>query len=167
METNGYIRQSYSCEGKKFVLLEVEDLPARTDKMVSVSFGKPKKKKRSLDANAYHWLLCGKIAKALNTSSDEVHYEMMLRYGSPLTDEADMPVVAALPGSVDIRKTEIYGKLISCGDLNHYLLIKPSRFYDSKEMAELIAGTIDEAKELGIETLTPMELQQMGFAYEK
>lgn len=42
-----------------------------------------------------------------------------------------------------------------------YRLMRGSHTYDSREMSELIKGTIQEAEDLGIETLTPRELEQM------
>jgi hypothetical protein len=44
--------------------------------------------------------------------------------------------------------------------------MKPSHLYDSKEMNALIAGTVDEAKELGIEVLTPDELERMEMKWK-
>ena len=37
---------------------------------------------------------------------------------------------------------------------------------DSKEMSRLIEGTIDEAKQLGIETATPKEIAEMTAKWE-
>lgn len=42
-----------------------------------------------------------------------------------------------------------------------YRLMRGSHTYDSREMSELIKGTIQEAEDLGIETLTPRELKQI------
>ena len=42
-----------------------------------------------------------------------------------------------------------------------YKLMKGSHLYDSKEMSALINGTVSDAKELGIETLPPDELERM------
>ena len=42
-----------------------------------------------------------------------------------------------------------------------YLIYKETHTLDSAEMATLIDGTIEEAKQLGIETLTPIELENL------
>ena len=166
---NGYIRQAYTCDDKNYVLLEVDELPNRTEELQEIIIRKPSlRKKRSLDANGYHWVLCGKIGKVIKSDADSVHYDLMLRYGTPWEDNQGYPVIAALPISADIRKMDVYGRLIYQADgINHYLLIKPSRFYDTAEMARLIEGTIDEAKLLRIETLTPRELEEMGIGKEQ
>jgi hypothetical protein len=38
--------------------------------------------------------------------------------------------------------------------------------YDTKEMSVLIDGIVSEAKELGIETLTPDELERIKSAWQ-
>ena len=42
-----------------------------------------------------------------------------------------------------------------------YLIYKETHTVDSAEMARLIDGTIEEAKQLGIETLTPIEIENL------
>ena len=146
--------------GRQYVMLEVDSLPTPSDERMNIKI--TKRKKRSLDANAYHWTLCNKIAYALHSSDVEIHHELMLRYGTLLTDKEDKPVVVAISSDVDMISMNVYGRLISSDDMNHYLLIKPSRYYTPEEMNRLIEGTISEARALGIETLTPAELAQMG-----
>ena len=48
------------------------------------------------------------------------------------------------------------GKMFNC-----YLVLKRTSELNSKEMAHLIDMTIQEARELGIETETPRELEEM------
>jgi hypothetical protein len=42
-----------------------------------------------------------------------------------------------------------------------YIVMKGSHTYDTKQMSVLIDGTVGEAKDLGIETLPPHELERM------
>lgn len=42
---------------------------------------KPYRKKRSLDANAYYWVLLTKLAKVMNTSNADMHNLMLIHYG--------------------------------------------------------------------------------------
>lgn len=44
---------------------------------------KPYRRKRSLDANAYYWVLVGKLAKAIGLSNNEVHNMLLRGYGHP------------------------------------------------------------------------------------
>ena len=129
-------------------------------------------KPRSLDANAYHWALCHKIAHALQTDAKSIHYELMLRYGTPLENPDGSKAVISVLKVVDPRKAGVYARKIGSGsvegkEFDHYLLIKRSREYDSKEMAHLLDGTIDDAQALGIETLPPERLKRMMEALEE
>ena len=47
------------------------------------------------------------------------------------------------------------------GVATFYKIYRGSHTYDTKEMSVLIDGTVADAKELGIETLPPAELQAM------
>ena len=47
------------------------------------------------------------------------------------------------------------------GDTVKMAFLRGSHTYNTAEMARLIDGTVDEAKALGIETLTPAELERM------
>ena len=124
--------------------------------------------KRSLDANAYYWVLVGKIADALKTSTTEVHNEMLSRYGQPeIIDDHLMTVI--LLDSIDWKQIEYLHlkpttstRVLDDGKLYRvYYVIRGSHTYDSKEMSVLIDGIISEAKELGIETLPPDEIERM------
>ena len=42
-----------------------------------------------------------------------------------------------------------------------YIVMKGSHQYDTKQMATLIDGVVSEAKEMGIETIPPQELERM------
>jgi hypothetical protein len=119
--------------------------------------------KRSLDANAYLWKLCDLIAGKIGSSKEEVYENMLRSYGT--IDDELPPIV--VHSSADISKfqdhylwfdsRELDGKKFDC-----YLRIKGSSEMDSKEMSHLIDGVIFEAKQLGIETLPPEEIQRMN-----
>ena len=127
------------------------------------------RKKRSLDANAYAWVLMSKIADALGTSKEEVYEEMLRRYGVLYEDE-DGYITVTVSNKVDMSKVDGHWQLIRQGEkFKAYAMIKGSSQYDTKEMSHFIDGIISESKELGIETLTPLELERMmeGWANER
>ena len=69
------------------------------------------------------------------------------------------------------RRAGVYARKIGSGsvegkEFDHYLLIKPSHLYDSKEMAQLLDGTIYEAQASGIETIPPEEQKRKKEAQE-
>lgn len=119
------------------------------------------REKRSLDANAYAWVLMSKIADALGTSKEEVYEEMLRRYGVLYEDE-DGYITITVSNKVDMGKVDGHWQLIRQGEkFKAYAMIKGSSQYDTKEMSRFIDGIVSDAKELNIETLTPMELERM------
>ena len=126
------------------------------------------REKRSKDANAYFFVLVGKIAQRLNLSVTTVHNQMIATYGQPdggmvlLRDDVDWTALETLHLK-PVPGIEVVGEEFYC----RYMIMRGSHTYDSSEMAALIDGTIQEAKELGIETLTPAQLEEMMRAYEQ
>ena len=119
------------------------------------------KRKRSLDANAYCWVLCQKIAEVLKTSKNEVYEEMIQRY-STFAQEGDGYVTVTMLTKIPKKYLDGHWKEIKQhGTFTSYIRLKGSSEMDSKEMAHLIDGIISEAKELDIETLPPSELSKM------
>lgn len=114
--------------------------------------------KRSLSANAYAWALINKIANALRKSKEDVYFQMLKDYGQSefVSVRSDINV------SGYFKYYEAYGTAILQGkEFTHYKIWKGSSEYDSREMSILIDGIIQEAQNLGIETRTPEEIEQM------
>ena len=114
------------------------------------------REKRSLTANAYAWQLMSKIGKAVSPPipNDEV-YEIMLRRYAPVT------VVSVLKG-VNLADYGVHAEMYSEGaETAEWRVYKGSSEYDSKEMSVFISGIKAEAEALGIETLTPAELEAL------
>lgn len=114
--------------------------------------------KRSLSANAYAWALINKIADTLRKSKEDVYLQMLKDYGQS-------EFVSVL-SNIDVRGYfkyyEEYGKgHVEGREFTHYKVYKGSSEFDSKEMAVLIDGIIQEARQLGIETITPAEKERM------
>lgn len=119
------------------------------------------REKRSLDANAYAWVLMSKIATVLRTSKEEIYEEMLRRYGVLYEDDGGY-ITVTVKASVDMNKIDGHWQLIKDnGTFKAYAMIKGSSEYDTKEMSSFIDVIVSEAKEMGIETLTPNELEQM------
>ena len=156
--------------GKMIVTVEIDgDIDA--EGAVEI---KPLRKKRSLSANAYFYVLITKMAEKLRTSVNEVHNMMISRYGYPEI-VGDNLVTVPLKEDIDPNKLEGI-HLKSSGNITtnsrgtrfvYYYLMRGSHTFNTQEMAHLIDGVISEAKELGIDTLTPEEKERMMAAYEK
>ena len=121
---------------------------------------KEKKSKRSLTANAYYWSLLNQLASVMRTSSEEVHFMMLKRYGQ-------YEVISVL-SDIDIHGYFKYYKEIGHGtvdgkDFCHYKIYKGSSEMDSKEFSVLLDGLISECEEVGIPTLTSDEVAKLRF----
>jgi hypothetical protein len=124
---------------------------------------KQHRKGRSLNANAYFHLLVDKIAEAMNLGEEETKVKLVLEYGSVMRDENGEKVGIKLPVSVDVNKIYKYAKwfderIENGHKFNCYIIYEHTHNLDTKQMARLIDGTVYEAKELNIETMTPQEL---------
>lgn len=119
---------------------------------------KEHKRKRSLDANAYYWVLVNKIAGALNQTKEFVHMEMLRFYSETYS--------VLLPAEQDIKGLIKYYDIestIKKGDklYKSYKAYLPSSEMNTKQMSVLIDGVVHEAKQLGIETMAPNQIEEM------
>ena len=136
--------------------LSGQDLELEVDK---------KRKKRSLDSNAYAWVLMQKIAEATHSDKWSVYLEMLKRYSRAFT------FVIVKPSAVEKAK-EMFRACIDLGEVKvngadgHQLQVYyGSHTFDTKEMSVFLDGIILECKELGIETMTPAEIERMKSAW--
>lgn len=118
--------------------------------------------RRSLDSNAYAWVLMQKIAEAINSDRWSVYLEMLQKYSREFT------FVICKENAIDKLK-ELYRTTIDLGEVNvngtegHQMQVFfGSSTFDSKAMSVFIDGIVSECKELGIETLPPDELARMN-----
>lgn len=127
------------------------------------------RKKRSLDANGYCWAIITEIANHpdIKSSKEEIYEEMLQKYGFLDQDEEGY-IVGTYKADMDMSKIPGHWKFYkSNGKFTSYLKIKGTSEYDTAEMAHFIDMVVQEAKELGIETLTPIELERMKAEWEK
>ena len=131
------------------------------------------REKRSLDANAYFHVLVGKIAQSANMGLIEAKNRLIADYGQYERTETGIMMVI-LRDEVDWTKLETLHlhptsavKVLDDGKMYRvYAVMRGSHTYDTSEMSRLIDGTVREAKELGIETLTPEELERMKASWK-
>lgn len=124
--------------------------------------------KRTINANSYLRVLERKIADVMGQSLDEVHNDMLCKYGQLEQDENGDLMYVVLKTSVDWREKEYIhlnptGKFMERNGERYqwFEVMRPSHTYNSKEMAILIDGVVDEAKALNIETKSPDEIRHM------
>lgn len=155
--------------GKQELTLEVDDARAIYDELDGKDLDielKIHREKRSLDANAYFHVLVGKIAEATSRGFEETKTELVVEYGAVERDEEGVKVGFKLPAAVDVNKIYRYVKCFDTREengkvFNCYIVFKHTHLLDTKEMSRLIDGAVYEAKNLGIETKTPEELERL------
>lgn len=123
------------------------------------------RERRSKDANAYFHVLASKLADARRMSKPKMKNYLLFHYGQWCRDKDG--------NLVCIKTNADEEELISRSDLHMwylkdaddgtpmYVLLEHSRFFDSKAMAVLIDGVIDECKGQGIDTMTPAEIEDL------
>ena len=121
---------------------------------------KKHREKRSLDANAYLWVLLQEMADKLETSKDELYIEMLGRYG--VFTHIIVKEKAVNRFMEEYRLVKDLGEITVKGKTGHQLQCYfGSSTYDSKEFLVLLNGVVNEAKTIGITTLDELELQAM------
>lgn len=116
--------------------------------------------KRSLDANAYLWVLLQKMAEVVRDNKWNLYLEMLGRYGVFTHIIVKPHIVEKI--KEEWRAVKELGEVCVNGTTGIQLQCYfGSSTYNTKEMAVLIDGVVSEAKEMGIETLPPEELERM------
>lgn len=156
-----------SMDGKQVLSFEVisglGNLDELIDKDLTVEI-KPFRKRRSLDANAYFWVLCSKLAEATGVTKTEVYKQSILNIGG--NSETLCGQTEAVENICKLWEatglgwlTETFeSKLDGCTNV---ILYKGSSAYDTKQMSRLIENVVQDCKAVGIETMPPEELKKL------
>lgn len=152
--------------GKFRLTFELEQfLPNMVDAIKDVCLRlsvKKWKEKRSLDANAYYWVINSQMARALDTTPEELHEALLQRYGLLDSDDGGH-ISITVRARVDMSRIDGHWRLYKLsrdGKWKSYLRIRGTSEYDSAEMAYFLERVIEEAEELGIQTETPDKAAQ-------
>ena len=154
------------------VMLELDkEIELPEGEVVDVEI-KKHREKRSLNANAYFHVLVDKLRTKLRISFTECKNDLITSYGQIEYIDGQQVVIKTNIPSDQMRKSEVLHCLCVKAtkeedtDVFFYRVYRGSHTYDSREMAQLIDGTIEECKLQGIETMTPDELARLE-GYEK
>lgn len=125
-------------------------------------------KKRSLDANAYAWVLIDKLANVLNITKTEVYQELIRNIGGVsqticCPDKAVNDVCTGWKHNGIGWFSETFpSKIDGCTNI---ILFFGSSTYDSKQMSALINAAVEECKQYGIETISEAERKALEDAW--
>lgn len=109
---------------------------------------KKHRQKRSLNANALFWKMCGGLAEILRTSNEELYLQLLERYGVKKYIVVKPEAVESVKGL--FRAVEEMGSVYVNGKRGIQLCCTVgSSQYDTAQMSRLIDGTKTECEELG------------------
>ncbi len=144
------------CEDEMMSLIE-------SDKGVKVDLSKWREK-RSLNANAYCWVLLDAIAKKQRTTKEEV-YKLIIR------DVGSFNVLSMKEDAIEtfVKRWQLKGlgwvcEILGDSDKEGYkdvCVYYGSSTYDNEEMSRLIDEVVETAKSLGIQTETPDKIAEL------
>lgn len=157
--------------GRPLITFELEDKASAfnmaekllPEKKLAIKVGKYKKK-RSLDANAYCWVLIGKLAEKLNVTTTEVYRQAIKEIGgnSDTVCVQDKAVQSLCDGwarnGIGWQTDTFPSKIEGCTNV---VLYYGSSTYDAAQMARLINIIVEECRQLGIETKSAEELDSL------
>lgn len=125
---------------------------------------KQHRERRSLDANAYAWVLIDKLAKATNTPKNAVYWTAIREIGGNAEtvcvkqEAADKLCAAWTKNGLGWLAEKLPSKLPGCINV---VLYYGSSTFDTAQMARFIDGIIQDCKAVGVETLPPDKLEAM------
>lgn len=159
---------SFSFDGHQRVTFELdedfrqtfEDLK-ETDVDITV---KKYRKRRSLDANAYAWVLVDKIAEKRSMTKTEVYRSAIREIGGVsdivcVQDKAVEQLISAWKrNGLGWQAETMPSKIPNC---TRVILYYGSSTFDTKQMSLLIDSLVQDAKAIGIETMPEEQLKSL------
>mgnify|MGYP005764539367 CR=1 FL=1 len=127
------------------------------------------KRRRSLDSNAYAWVLIGKLQDKLHIPKEDIYKSLIKEIGSyeviPVKNEAVERFRQAwskngLGWITETTKSKLEG-------FTNIIAYYGSSSYNTSEMSRLINLIVQECKQQDIETMTPNELKSLLESWDK
>ncbi len=127
------------------------------------------KRRRSLDSNAYAWVLIGKLQDKLHIPKEDIYKSLIKEIGSyeviPVKNEAVERFRQAwskngLGWITETTKSKLEG-------FTNIIAYYGSSSYNTAEMSRLINLIVQECKQQDIETMTPNELKSLLESWDK
>lgn len=127
------------------------------------------KPRRSLDSNAYCWLLLGKLQDKLKIPKEEIYKDLIKNIGSyeviPIKNEAVEKFCNAwhkngLGWITETTKSKLEG-------FTNVLAYYGSSTYNTSEMSRLIDLIVQECQQLDIETKSEAEIKSLLESWDK
>ena len=161
----------FTAKGKPIITFEINERQDALEmldalhgaEVVSIKIGR-KTKRRSLDANAYAWVLLSKLAEKLNKSKTEIYRDIIKDVGGNcdtvcVQDKAVKSLCEGWERNGLGWQTETFpSKIDGCTNVTLYY---GSSTYDTQQMSRLINLILQECRQLGIETKSAEEIDSL------
>jgi len=163
-------------EGMKAIAWLSGLIPSLEDGKTYTVEVKPKRKRRSLDANAYCWALIDRLAEKMHFTLKKDREAVKLQiYRNAIRDiGGNTEIVCVQDKAVDkliegwtrnglgwFAETQ-KSKLDGCTNV---VLYYGSSSYDTAQMSRLIDSIVQDCQAVGIETMTPDEIAELKAAW--
>lgn len=158
---SGQPKLTLAVNEKDALLQSYDDLK---DKKLSIKITQ-KRKKRSLTANAYFWVLCGKLAHKTRQNKTDIYKHLIKEVGDnfeivPIRNDA----VNSWCENWSVKGLGWICEPLGDSKIEGYTNVccyYGSSTYDTEQMSALLDSVIFDCKEQGIETMTPQEVQTL------
>lgn len=130
---------------------------------------KLKRNRRSLDANAYFWVLCDHLAEETGIPKADIYREAIRDIGGNTeyvcvpSEGADKLCDGWRRNGIGWMAETMPSKIEGCTNV---ILYYGSSTFDSKQMSRLIDNIVQDCQAVGIETKTPDELALLKARWE-
>lgn len=168
MKTTGRLKGATFENGHPIVSFEIDSDAGITELMQGDLLdieAKKHKSKRSLNANAYMWVLIGEIAKKTGEPRTAIYREAIQEAGVMKTLVVKSNIADDVQDTLTDVKPSGTGNFAIIGatrkDWTEIYFYIGSSNYDTAEMSRLIDYIVSEAKDLGIDTMTPEEIERL------
>lgn len=159
---------NFTFDGKQTLTFTTEDdlrpmYDELKDKKVTIEI-KETRRRRSIDANAYMWLLCEKIAEAVGNTKLEVYRSAIKDVGVYREVSIDKKAYKTLCKIWSEKGSGWVTEKVDADKRAGYITVNlyyGSSTYNSKQMSRLINNLVAEAKDLDIETEPPEKIEKL------
>ena len=119
------------------------------------------KEQRNKKQNSKYWKLVGELSLVTKIGIEEIHFDMLKNY----SQRYDILV----PSDKEIRGIDYFEKKSTISkngkEYTVYHVFTPSHELNESEFAILMSGLIEECKQVGIDTRSPVEIQREEMLY--
>lgn len=122
------------------------------------------REKRSLDANAYFWVLIDKLSEATGIGKEEMYRQYIRSLGGAADvvcvqeKAADALIAGWQRNGLGWQAEKTPSKLPGCVNV---ILYYGSSTFDTAQMSRLIDMVVQDCQAVGIETKTPAEIEKL------